>query len=164
MRLAKRVLLSSLTVALVAASPAAALGNPTARPVTGTRTATTTLDLGTGAATTTSSGQLAHIGSYTGQSTEQFIPTSATTFSFAGTVTLVAANGDELFASFTGSGAFTSATTSTSTNTFTITGGTGRFDGASGTLTETIYSTIDSVSGTTQTSHEASTVSGTITY
>ena len=96
MRFARRVILSSLTVAVVATSPAAAAGNDTARPVTGTRTATTTLDLTTGAATTTSSGHLAHVGRYTGEATEQFFP-SGTTFGFAGMATLVAANGDELF-------------------------------------------------------------------
>ena len=132
--------------------------------MTGTRTATTTLDLATGAATTTSAGHLAHIGRYTGEATEQFFPTSATTFGFAGTATLVAANGDELFATFIGSGAITSATTSTSTNTFTILGGTGRFAGAGGTLTETINSTLVSLSATSQTGHDTSTVSGTITY
>jgi hypothetical protein len=165
MGLAKRVLLPSLAVAIFAIGPVtAAVGKPAGRPVTGTRTATTTLDLITGAATTTSSGDLAHVGAYTGQSTEQFIPGAPPTFSFVGTVTLTAANGDKLFATFTGSGAFTSATTQTSTNTFTITGGTGRFDGASGTLTEAISGTIESVSGTTQTSDETSTISGTITY
>lgn len=164
MGLVRRVLLLSLAVAIVATSPAAAAGNPTARPVKGTRTATTALNVITGAATTTSSGQLAHIGRYTGQSTEQFVLTSPTTFTFTGAGTLVAANGDELFASFTGAGGFTSAISATSTDTFTILGGTGRFVGARGTLKETINSTVESLIGTTQTSQDTSALSGTITY
>jgi hypothetical protein len=164
MRLTRRVLLSSLTVAIVATSSAAAAGNPAGRPVQGTRTTTTTLDLSTGVGTSTTSGDLSHVGAFTGQATEQFIPTSATTFTFTGTATLVAANGDELFASFAGSAAVTSATTSTGTNTYTILGGTGRFAGASGTLTETINSTVVSIIGTTQTSDDTASIRGTISY
>jgi hypothetical protein len=73
----------------------------------------------------------------------------------------VAANGSKLFASFTGTGTFTSTTSSTSTNTFTITGGTGRFVRAKGTITETINSTVESLVGTTQTSKETATLKGT---
>ena len=164
MQLARRVLLSSVAVAIVATSPAAAAGNQSERPVKGTRTATTTLDPTTGAASSTSSGQLAHVGRYTGQATSQFLPTSATTFGFAGTATFTAANGDTLFGTFSGSGAGTSATTSTSTNTFTIIGGTGRFAGASGSLDETVDSTLVSFSPTSQVFHDISTVRGTITY
>jgi hypothetical protein len=165
MGLTKRALLSSLTVAIFAIGPAtAAVAKPSGRPVRGTRTATTVLDLTTGAATTTSSGDLAHLGAYTAQSTEQFIAGAPPTFSFVGAVTLTAANGDKVFATVTGSGAFTSATTQTSTDTFTITGGTGRFDGATGTLTEAISGTVDGVSGTIQTSHEDSTITGEISY
>ena len=47
----------------------------------------------------------------------------------------MAANGDELFSTFTGSGVFTSATTAKSTQVNTITGGTGRFTDASGSFT-----------------------------
>ena len=164
MRLARRVLFSSAVVAIVATSPAAAMGNQTDRPVNGTRTATTTLNPISGAASTTSSGRLAHLGRYTGQATVQFFPTSATTFGFAGTATFTAANGDKLFGTFSGSGAATSATTSTSTNTFTITGGTGRFNGASGSLTETINSTLVSLSPTSQVFHDTTSARGTITY
>ena len=57
----------------------------------------------------------------------------------------MAANGDELFSAITGSGTFTSTTTATSTETDTITGGTGRFAGASGTYTDTVSFVVVSV-------------------
>ena len=49
----------------------------------------------------------------------------------------MAANGDKVFSAITGKGTFT-RTTAHSTETDTITGGTGRFAGASGTYTDTI--------------------------
>jgi hypothetical protein len=165
MRVARHVLLSSLTLAIVATSSAAAAGNPGGRPVQGTRTTTTTLDPNTGAATSTSVGDLAHVGAFTGLANEQFsVPTPQGTFTFTGTATLVAANGDELFASFAGSGAATSATTRTSSNTYTILGGTGRFADASGTLTETINSTVVSATSTSVTTDDTASISGTISY
>lgn len=62
----KGVLVSSLTVAVVAASPTVAAASNTARPVVGTRTATTLLNVVTGQASTISSGFLAHVGAFTG--------------------------------------------------------------------------------------------------
>jgi hypothetical protein len=47
---------------------------------------------------------------------------------------------------------------------FTITGGTGRFVGASGTQTATVTSVIDSIVGTTITSSQTFTRQGTISY
>jgi hypothetical protein len=58
----------------------------------------------------------------------------------------------------------TSATTSASTDTFTITGGAGRFAGASGTLTETIESSLASLDPTSEIVHDAGSARGTITY
>jgi hypothetical protein len=65
--------------------------------------------------------------------------TDASTFRYTGTRTFVAANGGKLFSAITGSGTFT-RTTAHSTETDTITGGTGRFAGASvSDFTGTIY-------------------------
>lgn len=148
---------------MVATSSAAAVGNA-GRAEHGTRRTTTTLNLTTGAAASISTGHLDPIGAFTGTASEQFIPTSATTFDFTGTATLVTANGDELFATFAGSGAFTSATTRKSTNTYTIVGGTGRFARAGGTITETITSTVVSIHETSETTHDTSVLRGTISY
>ena len=128
------VLLAGVVVAVTAAlSPSAApTAHGTSRPLTGTGTGTTTLNLGTGAATADFAGHLSPLGAETGHDDLTFIPTSASTFSYTGTRTFVAANGGKLFSAITGSGTFTRSTAH-SMETDTITGGTGRFAGASGT-------------------------------
>jgi hypothetical protein len=92
------------------------------------------------------------------------LPGANGTFSIAGTATFVAANGDELFTAFTGPGQNTSATTSEVTAHLIITGGTGRFDDAEGTLTVTVTTQITSVVGTTVTANQTNTSKGTISY
>lgn len=158
------VLLSSLTVAVVAASPAAAVAKPDARPVVGARTSTTLLNVATGMGSTTASGFLAHVGAFTGSSTELF--TAPPDFTFASSdLEWVAANGDTLVGSLTGSGTATGAT-SESTDTITITGGTGRFEGATGTVHEQISSTVVNFDANTgiATYHDVATDTGTISY
>jgi hypothetical protein len=76
----------------------------------------------------------------------------------------VAANGGELFSTFTGSGVFTSATTAESTQVNTISGGTGRFADASGTFTITISSVIVSISATSETTDNTDAFNGQISY
>jgi hypothetical protein len=76
----------------------------------------------------------------------------------------VAANGDEVFSTFTGSGVFTSATTIESTQVNTITGGTGRFADASGTFTVTISSVVVSSSAASDTTDNTDTWNGQISY
>lgn len=75
----------------------------------------------------------------------------------------MAANGDKLFSAITGKGTFT-RTTAHSTETDTITGGTGRFAGARGTLTDTISSVVVSATATSQTSHFTAAARGQIRY
>ena len=164
MRCSKGLLVSSLTAVVVAASPAAASANQDARPVVGTRTGTTLLNVGTEQASSTSSGFLAHIGAFTGSSTEVFMGNPS--FSVTGSdLKVVAANGDTLTATVVGSGT-TTVETSETTDTITITGGTGRFEGATGTLHEVIASTLEGFDTTTEiaTYHDVATVSGTIGY
>ena len=158
------MLLSSFTVAAVAASPAAALGSNNARPVVGVRTGTTLLNTSTYQASSTSSGFLSHLGAFTGTSTELFTPPPD--FSVTGSdLEVVAANGDTLTASVVGSGTATGPTSDTA-DTITITGGTGRFAGATGTLHEVIASTVVAYDMTTGivTYHDVATVTGTIAY
>jgi hypothetical protein len=93
-----------------------------------------------------------------------FSVTGPGTFRYTGVSTLAAANGDELFSTFTGSGTFTSATTIESAQLNTITGGTGRFTDASDTYTETVSSVVVSISGASETTHNSATFSGQISY
>jgi hypothetical protein len=72
-------------------------------------------------------GEVSHLGRITGTATETLIAPHYVAFTID--ITFVAANGDELFAVF--DGAFYDAV-GDSAGTFTITGGTGRFAGATG--------------------------------
>jgi len=75
----------------------------------------------------------------------------------------VAANGDEVFSTVTGSGTSTPPTAE-ATETDTITGGTGRFAGATGTYTNTVSSVIVSVIDSTVKTRVTAAVQGQISY
>jgi hypothetical protein len=166
MPLRRLIFLSSLVLAVAALSPAGALGaaKGTDRPVSGKSTSTTTIDTATGTGTVAGSGQLSHIGrfTFTNDITSLTI-TGPDTFSFTLTAIVVAANGDEIFTTATGTGTFT-ATGSESTLVSTITGGTGRFADASGTLTSRISSVTLSVVGSIVTQADTETHRGRISY
>jgi hypothetical protein len=153
-----------LVLAVAAISPAAAVGaaNGTDRPLKGTVSNTTTVSLVTGAATSVESGHLSHLGAFTGNGDLTFSLVGPNGFSFTGTGTLVAANGDELFTATVGSGTFGPPIETTSFN--TITGGTGRFAGASGTYTATSSPVVVSITATSETTHATSTWKGKISY
>jgi hypothetical protein len=164
MPLRKLIFLSGLVLAVVALSPAAAMGaaKGTDRPLKGTTTSTTTINLITGAGTTVSSGQMSHLGAVTGSQNAQFALVGPNGFSFMGTSTTVAANGDELFTTVSGAGTLGPPVQSTAV--YTITGGTGRFADASGTFTNTAISTSVSIVGSTETVTSTHTLEGTISY
>jgi hypothetical protein len=158
------VLLAGVVVAVTTLSPSAApAAHGTSRPLTGTGAGTTTLNLLTGAATSDFTGHLSPLGADTGHEDLTLTLTGASTFSYTGTRTFVAANGDKVFSSITGSGTFT-RTTAHSTETDTITGGTGRFAGASGTYKDTISSVVVSVTATSETSRVTAAARGQIRY
>lgn len=158
------VLLAGVVLAVTALSPTAApTAHSTSRPLTGTGTGTTTLNLLTGTATADFTGHLSPLGAETGHDDLTFTPTSASTFRYTGTRTFVAANGGKLFSAISGSGTFT-RTTAHSTETDTITGGTGRFGGASGTYKDTVSSVVVSATATSQTSRFTAVAQGKISY
>jgi hypothetical protein len=164
MRLRKLILISGLVLAVVFISPAAAMGatKGTNRPLTGTVTLTTTVNLITLAGTQVASGQLSHLGKVTDSGDLQFALVGPNGFSFTVTYTIVAANGETLFANGSGTGNSGPPITSTSSN--TIVGGTGRFADASGTFTVTAISTRVSTIGSIRTVTQTGTLNGTITY
>ena len=151
------------TIAIGTASALAA-AKGTDRPLQGTTTGSLTVSLPSGAATSSFTGNFAHLGATTGGDVATITLTSPATFTYTGTDTLVAANGDEVFSTFTGSGVFTSATTIESTQVNTITGGTGRFADASGTFAVTISSVVVSSSATSDTTDNTDTWNGQISY
>ena len=166
MPLRRLIFLSSLVLAVAALSPAAALGatKGTDRPVNGHSTSTTTVDLATGTGVSDGSGPLSHLGLSTFHNDfTSFTLTGPNTFSFTLTASIVAANGDVIFTTATGTGTLT-ATGSEATLVSTITGGTGRFADASGTLTTSISSVTVSQVCTMITSHDTETHTGQISY
>jgi hypothetical protein len=148
MVLRRALLLSSMVVALVVLGPAGATGaaNAIQRPVLGIAKGTTTVNLNTGAGTTVNIGYFLGIGLFLGSSNSTFAYTGPNTFSSTGTGTLVTANGNELFISTSGTGTL-NGTAVTATTVDTITGGTGRFEGASGQIKITARGTSASTVG-----------------
>ena len=87
-------------------------------------------------------GTATYLGKYTEHATFQV---DVRTGSATGTATFTAANGDTLTASVVGQGTSTGPTTRSIVEVYTITGGTGRFAGATGTLT--LKRTLDLTTG-----------------
>lgn len=165
MKLRRLIFLSSLVLAAAALSPVAALGaatNGTDRPLKGTSTSTTTINLATGTGTSDGTSHVSHCGTATFHNDFTFTLTGPDTSRLVGTDTLVCANGDKLFSTLTLTGTLS---TGTSTGVSTTTGGTGRFVNASGTATiPDAKSTIVSTVGTIITTHDTNTFQGRISY
>src|SRR5829696_7057413 len=160
----RAIITASLVLALAALVPAsaAAKAGGTDRPVSGKTTSTTTVDLATGTGVSDGSGQISHLGAFTFHNDfTSFTLTGPDTFSFTLTASIVAANGDVIFTTATGTGTLT-ATGSEATLVSTITGGTGRFADASGTITSSISSV--NVPGMPGTSNDTETHTGQISY
>ena len=118
----------ALTALLAASAPASAGGS--AMTMSGHGTGVIRLDTATGAFTGEESGVSSDLGKYKLRLEGVGTTSADGTFTGSGTVTIVAANGDQLTGTFTvtGDGATNSVVV-------TITGGTGRFAHATGTLT-----------------------------
>lgn len=164
------VLVSLLALALVEPAAAAAKAGGTERPWKGSGSGTSTFSVATTPFPATGEGtaRLSHLGKSTFSSNYTITLTGPSTFSVGGTQTIVAANGDMLFMTFTGTGVATGAfgvgQTSETTVVYTVTGGTGRFADASGTLTGTVSSEVVSLVGLTATSRQTFTARGAISY
>ena len=159
------VAISGLLVGLGAGQALAAEGG-TSRPVQGQGVVTTTLNLCAAPLSGTIEGPLtsSHLGLAATALDFTITPLSPTTAIQTGSGTLTAANGDVLFVDFTGVITGTSPTTNESTSLFTITGGTGRFEDATGTFTAVAIGGVVSTSGCTQTLRHTVTSNGAISY
>ena len=157
------IVLAGVLLAVTALSAAAPAAHGTTRPLTGTGTGTMTLDLINGAATADFTGHLS-----------PWEPTPATTTSrspspapapsaYTGTRIFVAANGDKVFSAITGTGT-SPAPPPHGAEADTITGGTGRFAGASGTYPDTISFVVVSSTATSQTSRVTAAARGQLRY
>lgn len=119
-----------MAFALAIVSPASSLANANA--VKGTGSETFRIDPQSGAISGDISGVISHLGKVTGQVEGVGASEPDGTFAGSGTVTVRAANGDQLRGTFTVEG---TPAGDEVTVVITITGGTGRFADASGTLT-----------------------------
>jgi hypothetical protein len=145
------------------AGPALAQAKGTDRPVGGTSTSTTTIDLAAGTGAVVGSGQLSHFGAFTFTNDISSFTITGQAVSFTLTGVIVAANGDELHTVATGTGTMT-ATGTESTLVSTAVGGTGRFADASGTTTTRITSVIVATDGATVTATDTEVHEGRISY
>ena len=143
------------------ATPATAAKRGTDRPYSSASSATGPYDPATGAFSATGTGRGAHLGKTS--------VLDVSTGSGTNDVTEIAANGDAITSSLTG---FIPATLTCQTgftpygNTFTITGGTGRFEGATGSLVlqGCAAVVVDAASPTGFTYIDSWTSTGTISY
>ena len=108
------------------------------------------------------SGQASLLGKFTSNTDDQYVLVGSNGFSWTGTGTIVAANGDKLFTSVSGTGTF--GTPIHTMGVTTITGGTGRFADATGTLTGTSATTSVSIVGSIEMTTQTGSSEGTISY
>src|SRR5512133_2639243 len=162
----KVIMVAGLVLALGVLAPATALGKAagTDRPFSDHVTGTTVLDLGDLSFTGDTTGVASHLGKVTLHVEGVVTPTGPNTFTIAGSTVFVAANGDELFATFSGSGTVDASGSSQGTVITTFTGGTGRFANASGSGSGPFTQTLLSTDGTTSTFATDTSLSGTISY
>jgi hypothetical protein len=166
------ILMSSLAFAVVAPAAAVAERGGTNRPWKGSGSGTTTFDVTPGGglpATSEGTARLSHLGASTYSSSYNItLAPLGPTFTLAGTHTVVAANGDTLFGTFTGAGqvlgVFGVGQPSEAVALWTLAGGTGRFAGASGTLTLRFSNEVVSLIGPIATASQAFTSGGRISY
>jgi hypothetical protein len=104
-------------------------------PFTGSFTGSSAHNLATGQFHSVWTGEASHFGISNLEQDAQIAITGPTTISFAGTWTLTAANGDQLYGTAVGAGVRTDATHITLVIDYTASGGTGRFADASATFT-----------------------------
>jgi hypothetical protein len=140
--------------ALVAVS-AAASASSRAVTIEGHGTGAIRLDPATGSFTGEESGISSHLGRYTLRLQGVGSSSADGTFTGTGTVTIVASNGDQLRGTFTVTGRG-----DTNTVVVTITGGTGRFADATGTLTVICLSEPPLRDGATLVSKHSCTMNG----
>ena len=160
--------LIALVVGLVGVSPGSAIAKAggTDRPIKGTAAGTVRLNLLTHDYVAEVSGTGAHTGLYRARDEGScpFLPDF--TFAATGEMTIVAANGDEIHGrtTLTTSPFTPGAVEHTTTQVTTITGGTGRFEQATGTMTGHYQVTPIGVEGATLVNHVEGPIEGTASY
>ena len=119
-----------LVLAALAPTSALAKAGGTDRPISAGGPGSTTANLATETFVFEFSGTGSHLGKFTATADGTIVPTGPGTFALSGNAILVAANGDQLTATATA----TVTVNGPVSGVASITGGTGRFEDASGTL------------------------------
>jgi hypothetical protein len=153
-----------LAVALLGPSAAVAKKGGTDRPLKDRESGTTVLDLATGAFVSDTTGVASHLGRTSSHIDGVVTITGPDTFTVSGSSVTLAANGDELFGTFIGSGTTDAAGNSAGQVTTTFTGGTGRFANASGSATGPFSQVLTSIDATTATYATSYSFRGAISY
>jgi hypothetical protein len=161
----KMLTLASLALAVAALSPASAVAKAGGadRPVKDTGSGTVSINVQTGAVTGDFTGVATHGGEYTGHLEATITAATPEGVVVEGTQTIVADNGDQITGDVTITGPGTTTAHQT-TGIMTVTGGTGRFADASGTITTTSEATPFSFDGVTLLEHVEYTGTGEISY
>ncbi len=160
------VALAGLVLAFAVLGPSAAVAKQggTDRPVTTKEAGSNVIDLATGAFVIDVAGTKSHLGKVTGHYTGVATPTGANTISLSGSSVEVAANGDRLYATLSGSATLDAAFNGQGTVVNTFTGGTGRFENASGVEKGSFSMATRSLQGGRLTSAISVSLAGTISY
>ena len=160
------ILLAYLALAVGLLLPASALParGGSDLPLKGTASGSSTLNLATGEIHLLATGPLSHLGLTTFEQHGLVLPTGPGTFSFNTTWTATAANGDQMFGTFSGTGRLVDGVHATWLVNGVSTGGTGRFADAGLTTVVTVESTRLSVEGTIVTSSFVADLVGRLSY
>jgi hypothetical protein len=166
---ARSLFLLTRVLALFVVAPGAAVAKRggTDRPIQGSGVSTTTTNLATTTATTRGTAVISHLGRNAVTENDTATVIGPGTITYTGAATFAAANGDRLYATVLASGTFTGLGVGESADyaaVYTITGGTGRFADAGGTLTVPIHSEYISLIGATLTSSDSFRLQGRISY
>ena len=143
------ILLAGLVLAvgvLPSGSALAAVGGSDL-PLKGSVSGTSEHNLSTRDLHAVSTGRLTHFGLTKVEQTALVVPAGPTTFSWTGTFTLTAANGDQMSGTTVGTCTLTATSVTRCVVQFTSTGGTGRFTDASATPTMTLSAASRSLRG-----------------
>ena len=166
MSIRKALTLAGLVLALAVLSPASTLAKAggTDRPVHGSGPGTVSINVQTFAIAGDLTGVVSHLGKFTArvEATGSLTPEGTTVAT--GTVTFVAADGDRLTGDVTITGPAPTTSVHENLTITTITGGTGRFAHASGTMRTTGVITPFSFDGVTLLESIETTTRGRISY
>jgi hypothetical protein len=160
------VALAGLVLAFAMLGPSAAVAKQggTDRPIAAKQSGTNVIDVATGAFVINLVGTESHLGKVTAHYTGVARHTGPNTLSISGSMVEVAANGDKLYATLSGSGTLDAALNVQGTVVNTFTGGTGRFENARGVETGTFDMTTRSFDGATLTCAMSLSLRGAISY